>query len=446
MESTPQIFLEDHWVDCAQVEYRAGRCQWSFQIMYAVDHTNDPVSLVEPVDTEFRFARALPAFLYDLVPQGAGRRFLLGELKLQDGPDADFPLLCAGAFDPIGRIRVAEAVEYFEAHVQRHPDARGLPGMTLDDVVERSADFKERMYLHGMLGTGTTGVQGAAPKYLLTRDHAGLLHGDAVLPDAQAVQHLIAKLPRGSTAADLKVLHNEAAYMRVAATIGIRTHGQLPELHGDVLLIPRFDRRVHGGRVKRLHQESVASLLGLSGFDQRPDLFEVVAAIRRVATDPAAETLEFIKRDVLNLAMRNTDNHARNTAVQLVDGRVQLTPLFDFAPMYLDPDLVPRALRWYRPDATRVELTEWGDVLASLAAGADERKQLAEALGRFALEVERLPDIMQAQGVDDDIVQFLIPSIQTQVRQLKALSPVALKSQAAQPVEICHAPSHTPES
>jgi serine/threonine-protein kinase HipA len=342
------------------VEFRDGRCQWDFEVMYAVEHTHDPLSLVEPVDTEFRFGRALPAFLYDLVPQGAGRRFLLGELKLQDGPDADFPLLCAGAFNPIGRIRVAEAVAYFESHVRRHPDA-------------------------------------------------------------QAAQHLIAKLPRGNTPADLKVLHNEAAYMRVAAGIGIRTHEQLPSLHGDVLLIPRFDRRVHNGRVERLHQESVASLLGLSGFDLRPGLFDVVAAIRRVASDPAAETLEFIKRDVLNLAMRNTDNHARNTAVQWVDGRLQLTPLFDFAPMYLDPELVPRTLRWYRPDATRVELTEWGDVLAALPVSAGEREEIRAALGRFGAQVERLPDIMQAQGVDHDIVQFLMPAIDTQTRQLKGL-------------------------
>ncbi|WP_322069713.1 type II toxin-antitoxin system HipA family toxin [Paraburkholderia bannensis] len=440
MECTLQIFLDDRWVDCAQIDVRDGRCQWDFQVMYAVEHTNDPLSLVEPVDTEFRAGRTLPAFLYDLVPQGAGRRFLLGELKLQDGPDADFPLLCAGAFNPIGRIRVAHAVDYFEAHVRRHPDARGLPGMSIDDVVERSVDFKERMYLHGMLGTGTTGVQGAAPKYLLTRDHAGLLHGDAVLPDAQATLHLIAKLPRGSAPADLKVLHNEAAYMRVADAIGIRTHEQLPSLHGDVLLIPRFDRRVRDGRIERLHQESVASLLGLSGFDQRPSLFEVVAAIRSVASDPTAETLEFIKRDVLNLAMRNTDNHARNTAVQLVDGRVQLTPLFDFAPMYLAPELVPRTLRWYRPDSTRVELTEWGDVLAVLPVSAGERQELGEALGSFATQVERLPDIMAAQGVDHDIVQFLMPSIDTQVRQLRAMH-----TDSPQDTETHHAATRPPK-
>lgn len=426
MDCTLQIFIDDRWIDCAHVEFDGGVCQWDHLIDYAIDWPDMPLSLAEPVDLEIRTAGTMPAFLYDLVPQGGGRRFLLGELRLADSPEADFPLICAGAFNPVGRLRVAEAVGYFDAHVERHPDARGLPGLTIDEVVLRSAEFKERMFLHGMLGTGTTGVQGAAPKYLLTRDRAGLLHGDAVLPDAQAAQHLIAKLPRGNSAADDKVLRNEAAYMRVAAALGIRTHGDLPTLHGDVLLIPRFDRVVEGTQVVRLHQESIASVLGLAGFDARPGLFEVVDGIRRVVTDPAAETLEFIKRDVLNLAMRNTDNHARNTALQrLADGRVQLTPLFDFAPMYLDPELIPRALRWYRPD-TRIEATEWGDVLDALPVYTGEYRALAASLSEFAGQIERLPDVMQAQGVDHDIIDFLAPYVDTQVRQLKALHPVSL--------------------
>lgn len=420
MNCALQIFLDDAWLDCTQIEHENDRWHWNHHVMYAVEHADAPLSLAEPVDTDIRAARTMPAFLYDLVPQGEGRRFLLGELRLPDGPSADFALICAGAFNPVGRIRVAEAVDYFDAHVARHPAARGLPGLTIDDVVMRSAEFKETMFLHGMLGTGTTGVQGAAPKYLLTQDREGLLHGDAILPDADAAQHLIAKLPRGKSAADGKVLRNEAAYMRVAAALGIRTHFALPMLHGDVLLVPRFDRAVRDGKVIRIHQESVASVLGLTGFDVRPTLFEVVSAIRRVATDPAAETLEFIKRDVLNLAMSNTDNHARNTALQVVEGKVQLTPLFDFAPMYLDPEMISRVLRWYRPDS-RVELTDWADVLSTLPLPESEREALMQALRQFAVQIEGLADIMDAQGVDHDIIEFLTHSIDTQVRQLKAL-------------------------
>lgn len=420
MDCTLQICLAGDWIDCAEVEFDRGLCQWNYEVGYAIEHTHAPLSLAAPVELDIRSTPTLPAFLYDVVPQGAGRRFLLSELALADGPNADFPLVRAGAFNPIGRLRVVEAVDYFDAHVARHPDTHGLPGLTIDDVVVRSEAFKERMFLHGMLGTGTTGIQGAAPKYLLTRDEAGLLHGDAVLADADARHHFIVKLARGSSTADRKVLHNEAAYMRVAATLGIRTHPDLPALHGDVLFIPRFDRRVRDGKVERLHQESIASLLGLAGFDGRPSLFDVVAGIREVATDPAAETLEFIKRDVLNLAMRNTDNHARNTAVQIADGTVQLTPLFDFAPMYLDPEAIPRTLRWYQP-GTRVELTDWRSILDALPATDAERSALREQLGCFGLQLEQLADIMTAQRVDADIIDFLRPSIDTQARQLQAL-------------------------
>jgi serine/threonine-protein kinase HipA len=93
--------------------------------------------------------------------------------------------------------------------------------------------------------------------------------------------------------------------------------------------------------VHRLHQESAASLAGLTGFNDRPSQFTLLQALREVVTDKTGETIEFLKRDVLNLAMRNTDNHARNTAVQKVGAEVRLTPLFDFAPMY-------RTLKAYR--------------------------------------------------------------------------------------------------
>ncbi|MEK6423634.1 MAG: HipA domain-containing protein [Burkholderia gladioli] len=420
MDCTLQICLAGDWVDCAVVAFDGRLCQWNYEVGYAIGHTHAPLSLAEPVELDIRSTPTPPAFLYDVVPQGAGRRFLLGELNLADGPNADFPLLRAGAFNPVGRLRVAEAVDYFHAHVARHPDTHGLPGLTIDDVAASSEEFKERMFLHGMLGTGTTGIQGAAPKYLLTRDEAGLLHGDAMLADDDARHHFIVKLARGGSAPDRKVLHNEAAYMRVAAALGIRTHPELPALHGDALFIPRFDRRVRGGMVERLHQESIASLLGLAGFDARPSLFDVVAGIRKVVADPAAETLEFIKRDVLNLAMRNTDNHARNTALQIVDGTVQLTPLFDFAPMYLDPEAIPRTLRWYEP-GTGAELTDWRRILDALPVTDRERVALREQLGRFGVQLEALADIMAAQRVDADIVEFLEPSIDTQIRHLQAL-------------------------
>lgn len=88
--------------------------------------------------------------------------------------------------------------------------------------------------------------------------------------------------------------------------------------------------------------------------------------------------------------------------------------------MYLDPEVISRALRWYRPE-TRVELTDWATVLDSLPVSVSERQALARAMNQFATQIEGLPDTMEAEGVDHDIIEFLMPSIDTQIRQLKLL-------------------------
>jgi len=88
--------------------------------------------------------------------------------------------------------------------------------------------------------------------------------------------------------------------------------------------------------------------------------------------------------------------------------------------MYLDPEVIPRVLRWYRPD-TRVEMTDWADVLAALPVPEHERRMVASEVSRFAMQIDRRPDIMEAQGVDEDIIKFLTQNIDTQVRQLKVL-------------------------
>lgn len=426
MECHIQLFLDDAWRDCAIVTVpdpeKGGvqaRTLFEYDLDYAFDETDEPVSLALPVDARCHTLAHWPAFLYDLIPQGNGRRYLLGQLNLRDGKEADFHLLCAGAFNPVGRIRITEAVDYFKEHHARHAAGAADEAMTFEDITGRGDVFVERMLAQSMLAAGTTGVQGAAPKYLLTRDHAGGWHADGTLPDTQAAQHFIVKMPRGQTPADRKVLRNEAAYMRVAKEMGCRVHGQV-QCHHDMLFIPRFDRQVQQGKVLRHHQESAASVAGIPGFDARPGHFEVLAALRTVLTDRTSDTIEFLKRDVLNLAMRNTDNHARNTAIQKRGAHVSLTPLFDFAPMYLDPEGIARAMRWYHPQ-TRKELHDWGSILSTLDLDANERPAIHRAMSAFGETMNDLEEIMRRCGVDEDMIDYLQIGINEQRRQLRDL-------------------------
>lgn len=423
-QCTFEIWVDGAWHECCTIEIADtavggfSASMLDYDAGYVFSGKKAPVSLRLPVSLTFSKARHWPSFLFDLIPQGKGRQYLLGELKLADGPAADWALLCAGAFNPIGRLRVKQALAYYAEHARRQDQAMLARGFTLSEILERKDDFIEHLYIHGMLSAGTSGVQGVAPKFMLTLGKDDLWYADGAIADAHAKKHYLVKLPRGRDASDLKILRNEAAFLRTAHAMGLCVE-ELPELHDDMLFIPRFDRRVTASGVERLHQESAASLVGQIGFEQRPSQNELLAALRRYVSDKTATTIEFLKRDVLNLAMGNTDNHARNTAVQIVDGRIQLSPLFDFAPMNLDKEGIARALRWKREDKT--EISTWADVLASLGLDQAELASVRNELHAFGVRIERLSEVMAAQGGDQDIIQHRYHAIQKQISQLRDL-------------------------
>jgi serine/threonine-protein kinase HipA len=421
---TVEIWTDGQWHECCTIEIKEstvggfGTSIVDYDAGYVFSGKSAPVSLRLPVNLTFTKSEHWPSFLFDLIPQGKGRHYLLGELKLADGPAADWQLICAGAFNPIGRLRVKEAVSFYDEHIKRQDKAMVVRGFKLSEIVERKDDFIEHLYMHGMLSAGTSGVQGVAPKFMLTLGKDDLWYADGAISDAHAKKHYLIKLPRGRDPSDLKILRNEAAFLRTANALGLCVE-ELPELHEDMLFIPRFDRKVSASGIERRHQESAASLVGQIGFDQRPSQNELLAALRSHVSDKTTTTIEFLKRDVLNLAMGNTDNHARNTAVQIVEGHVQLTPLFDFAPMTLDKEGIARALRWKNQD--NIEITNWVDVLASLDLDKAELVSVTNALHTFGNHIEQLSEVMAAQGVDSDIIENRYHAIQKQIKQLRDL-------------------------
>lgn len=369
-----------------------------------------------------------PVFLIDLLPQGFGRQELLRRIALSPtaGAVADWRLLLAGAGNPIGNLRVKEAADWLETH------AGPLRGFTDTEVAQRGDAFAEYLASHGLFVAGSSGIQGEWPKILLTRADDGLLYLDHTLPDERAVAHYIVKFGRGSDRQLNCILRHEAPYMDIAARLGLAVHAPLA-LRQRALFIPRFDRLAQNGAVTRLAQESIATLTGMPGFEAVPSHDQVCEALIRHCTDPQADLLEYIKRDIANLALLNKDNHARNTAVQRdFNGRIALTPLYDFAPMYLHPDGITRRIRWEnndggKPDWHRVvdRVCELGTLVrkqrrkqgppliarAPLVAGI---KAMEPALRRLAAEGE-------AMGLEPDVINHLRPHILTQADELAAL-------------------------
>jgi serine/threonine-protein kinase HipA len=129
--------------------------------------------------------------------------------------------------------------------------------------------------------------------------------------------------------------------------------------------------------------------------------------IARYATDPQTELIEYLRRDILTAALRNTDNHGRNTAfLKQVDGNVALSPLYDFAPMFLDPEGIPRSSRWPGELESTIGRPEWGKIAESLATIVDGQ-EMRTLLRRDAELVDSLPDTMKLCGVEDSVIEKL---------------------------------------
>ena len=431
MRSTIETYQNGRWIAAAEFD-PVGKGPYTATFEYRMDYVFGenplPISFALPVAAdrigldEAGEAPPCPAFLLDLVPQGRGRKYLAQELKLDDSERRDLLLAQYGAFNPIGNLRLDTAVHFYRERAAQQASEKEQ-GFTLEEILARKEEFLEHIWIHAMLTAGTTGVQGAAPKFLMTQNTEGLWFADAALPDDKAAKHWLVKLPRGVHETDYTVLRNEAAYLRVAERCGIRTGGE-PQFHKDMLFVQRFDRIVDqaGPRLlHRLHQESLASLAGVHGFGLPTSLFDLAAAFRRHVTDPVGETAEFIKRDILNMAMRNTDNHARNTAVQrLPNGTVQLTPVFDFAPMYMDREFITRSCKWRIDNGP--ELADWEEIIQKFSFHDTEKEAIAKRIKVFQPVIERMAETMQDCGVEPLIVDNCKANIENQAVRLERLA------------------------
>ncbi|PSL85122.1 hypothetical protein C7T35_07865 [Variovorax sp. WS11] len=430
--TTIHIHRGGEWVPAASIQaLAADKCRFEYLPEYVFSEADPwPVALGLPIGIEpdrwidgpagREADRRPPAFLYDLVPQGKGRKYLLEQLELADSDNLIMPLVLNGAFNPIGCLRFESALEFFNDQAQKNPDPATAQGFELDEVLKRSQGFLDHLSLHAMLASGTTGVQGVAPKFLLSTDQDARWFADLALPDERVREHWLIKLPRGKSNEDRAVLRNEAGFLRLAASCGMRTLAE-PKLHGEILFVRRFDRQVIDGQVHRLHQESLASICDLRGFGIPKSQQTLLKGLRGAVSDPVCETIEFMQRDVLNLAMRNTDNHARNTAVQrLLDGTVQLTPVFDFAPMFLDSEVIVRGCHW-RDGAGKIQ-DNWTEILETLEVDDEERGIIAAALADFALTVAAIPSIAADCGIEASVIEACRRTIDKQAEQLQALS------------------------
>lgn len=407
-ELTIQTHVAGRWRDALVLSITdirhvgEARCTTAYLQPYLVDFIGDLDSLLEPaisvnlpVNWNLVETKGYPAFVYDLMPAGAARRSLEKRFggEKPEGVDLDFFLLSRCTPSSIGHLRVKESFE--------HVDQTRREAFPRREVVDRTNDFLEYAYESGAALGGATGAQGEAPKLLMVEGVDGALYADAMLSDDLARRHWLVKFARNQvTERDKNILRAEFHYYRAVSHLGLNTVSTdglvLEEAEKPSLWMPRFDRRVDQGAVERIPVESIYSVCANTVPGSRMNHEDVLGRLIGLWTsnnqiDELEELVfEYLQRDLLNRILGNSDNHGRNMAIFRYHGRFELAPIYDLAPMVLDPEGVTRVTKW-RPE--HMGSPDWRAVCNYFHAITDPAA-LFERLRAAAQRFRALPDLL----------------------------------------------------
>lgn len=397
-------WLDGRWWPIAEVRLDGdpllGHARTPTQFSYVMDYAFEnlgrtdvgAVSVRYPVDLADRRLESWPAFLLDLLPTGAGRNRLCERLGLPSGAAADWHLLSNCGGPPPGNLRVA---------AEQTSEAGSHTGFARKEVVDRADGFIGHCIELGYPIGGSSAVQGESPKVLLSEDTSGRFHPSGTLPPEQVAGEWLVKFPRGRSTVDREILRAEAVCYEVARRLGCRTGPPLV-WEGDCLFVPRFDVTSQARKLQRLGLETIASALGKTAFGQAVSLDEFATAIREFSTTPDEDLMELLRRDILNVALGNTDNHSRNTAFLKSTGTVRLAPLYDFAPMMVDPEWIARACSWENDEDAGYPA--WRAVAHTLAMDAMHEQHFVEQMAQLRQQLPEVPEWLREGGISETIV------------------------------------------
>ena len=128
----------------------------------------------------------------------------------------------------------------------------------------------------------------------------------------------------------------EYATMKLAEACGVEIPevAIIPVSGKDIYLIRRFDReRTAGGWLRH----GFISSLSLMRQDERDRLdwsYPAIAAVMRRHC-PASDILQFFRRMVFNILVRNTDDHPRNHGFLAGENGLHLSPAYDIVPSFV---------------------------------------------------------------------------------------------------------------
>ena len=202
------------------------------------------------------------------------------------------------------------------------------------------------------------------------------------------------------------LVHNEAFCLALSAAVGLPTTafsvGRVDDI--DYLVVERFDRRVDGERVVRIHQEDFCQALGISPerkyqAEGGPNLRRCFELLRTVSAAPVLDLGALLDAVVFNLAIGNNDAHGKNFALlHRTDGTTRLAPFYDLVSTVSYPEL-----------AREMAMRLGGQRIADQVAPNDLRRLSREAGLGAPLVVRRAVELLETTLAKIDEIEKPYP-------------------------------------
>lgn len=340
-----------------------------------------------------QFKGQLPGFILDLIPQGDPLKRILSRYGIAN-TDNYFDILSKVPLAAPGNIRVREPWNELEANKRNHA------GFLLQDILEHKEEFIEYMERSGAPIGGTSGVGGGSPKFLLREDFQGRFHAEGWLDDNKTKRSLLVKFPYTDSQNSHELARLEKQYYDLIQDIPVRS-GEPMGIHDDILFITRFDRLPEKGTLIYCGLESLyaAHNINIPGAQLLHE--DNLRLIAKHCSDPHTEILEYVKRDILNRALSNTDNHGRNSSFLKINGHISLSPVYDLTAMrFFKGDFIVELTKWTSEHQQMRTRLKW----ISRTFNLDEDRLVME-LRTFATIVGELEDRMETAGVSRDWIE-----------------------------------------
>lgn len=262
--------------------------------------------------------------------------------------------------------------------------------------LENDADYEDDealKWLNMLLAPGSS-LGGARPKASI-KDQEGNLW--------------IAKFPSA------KDEHNVGAWEMVAFEIASAANlkvssSTIKNFSGQyhTFLNKRFDRTANG---ERIHFASAMTLLGYNDgadFHAGVSYLELVEFIIQNGSNVAEDLKELWKRIVLNICIKNTDDHLRNHGFLLTDAGWTLSPIYDVNPFpdgtgltlniseddnSLDLDLAMSVIKYFR-----IKPAEAASIITDIKSNVSNWQKIAKKIGIPAAEQTLMASAFSTQA------------------------------------------------